>query len=46
MTKGERREQKHKRAWYKKHQANNHKSLMVVIEAREKRLKKILEGTA
>jgi len=46
MTKGERREQKHQRAWYKKYQANNRKALIVMIEAREKRLQKLLEGTA
>lgn len=46
MTKGERREQKKNRAWYKKYLANNRKSLMVIIEAQESRTKKILEGTA
>jgi len=45
MIKGERREQKRQRAWYKKYLANNRKALMVMIEAREKRLNKLLEGT-
>ena len=40
-TKGERREQKRKRAWYKEHMANNRKALEVVIQAREARLKRI-----
>ena len=40
MMKGERREQKRKRAWYKQHMANNRKSLMVLINAIEKRLSK------
>ena len=45
MMKGERREQKRKRAWYKQHMANNRKALLVMMEARERRLKKLLEGT-
>ena len=40
MIKGERREQKRKRAWYKQHMANNHKALMVLISAMEKRANK------
>ena len=37
----ERRDEKKKRAWYKKHMANNRKSLEVLIQARETRLKRI-----
>ncbi len=40
MMKGERREQKRKRAWYKQHMANNRKALMVLIVAMEKRRSK------
>ena len=40
MMKGERREQKRKRAWYKQHMANNRKALIVLIEAMEKRRSK------
>ena len=40
MMKGERREQKRKRAWYKQHLANNRKALMVLIVAMEKRRSK------
>jgi hypothetical protein len=40
-TKGERREQKRERAWYKKHMANNRKALEVIIQAKEARLKRI-----
>lgn len=40
MMKGERREQKRKRAWYKEHMANNRKSLEVLLRAIDKRLKK------
>mgnify|MGYP007026261333 CR=1 FL=1 len=39
--KGERREQKQRRAWYKKYLANNRKALEVIIQAREGRLKRI-----
>ena len=38
MLKGERREQKRSRAWYKRHQHNNRKALEVIIEAQRKRL--------
>ncbi len=40
MMKGERREQKRKRAWYKQHMANNRKALIVLIVAMEKRRSK------
>lgn len=40
MTRGERREQKRKRAWYKDHMANNRKSLEVIIEAERIRLRR------
>ena len=32
-TKGERREQKKNRAWYKEHLASNRKSLNIIIQA-------------
>ena len=32
-TKGERREEKRKRAWYKEHLASNRKSLNIIIQA-------------
>ena len=32
MLKGERREQKRSRAWYKRHQHNNRKALEILIE--------------
>jgi len=35
VTKGERREQKKKRAWYKRHLANNRKALEVLIQAQK-----------
>ena len=38
QTKGERREEKRKRAWYKKHLASNRKSLNIGIHARLKRI--------
>jgi len=37
-TKGERREEKRKRAWYKEHLASNRKSLNIIIQARLKRI--------
>ena len=37
----ERRDEKKKLAWYKKHMANNRKSLEVLIQARETRLKRV-----
>jgi hypothetical protein len=37
-TKGERREEKRKRAWYKQHLASNRKSLNIIIQARLKRI--------
>ena len=40
-TRWERRDEKKKRAWYKKHLANNRKSLEVIIQAREGRLRRI-----
>jgi len=40
-TKWERRDDKKKRAWYKKHLANNRKALEVLIQARDARLKRI-----
>ena len=38
MLKGDRREQKRRRAWYKRPQHNNRKDLEVIIEAQRKRL--------
>jgi len=38
QTKGERREQKKNRAWYKEHLASNRKSLNIIIQARLKRI--------
>ena len=35
VTKGERREQKKKRDWYKRHVANNRKALEVLIQAQK-----------
>ena len=40
-TKWERRDEKKKRAWYKKQMANNRKSLEVLIEARRSREAKL-----
>ena len=40
MLKGERREQKKKRAWYKRCLASNRKSLQIIIDARINRLQK------
>lgn len=40
MTKGERREEKKSRAWYKRNMHNNRKSLEVIIEAQRKRMAK------
>jgi hypothetical protein len=37
-TKGERREQKKNRAWYKEHLASNRKSLNIITQARLKRI--------
>ena len=41
LSRGERREQKKNRAWYKEHLANNRKSLEIIIQAKEARLKRI-----
>ena len=38
MLKADRRQQKRTKAWYKKHLANNRKSLDIVIQARLNRL--------
>ncbi len=40
MNKGERREQKRRRAWYKKHMHNNRKSLEILINIQRKEIKK------
>ena len=40
-TRWERRDEKKKRAWYKKHLHSNRKALEVIIKAREARLKRI-----
>lgn len=42
MLKGERREQKKKRAWYKKALSNNRKALQLIINARINRVRKEL----
>ena len=39
MLKGERREQKRSRAWYKRHQKNNRKALELLIEIQRKRIR-------
>jgi hypothetical protein len=39
MLKGERREQKRGRAWYKRHQHNNRKALEVIIEVERQRIR-------
>ena len=39
MLKGERREQKRDKAWYKRHQKNNRKALEVLIEIQRKRIR-------
>ena len=38
MLKGDRREQKRRRAWYKRHQHNNHKALEILIQLQRKRI--------
>ncbi len=38
MLKGERREEKRRRAWYKRHQHNNRKSLEILIQIQRKRI--------
>ena len=38
MLKGERREQKRSRAWYKRHQHNNRKALEILIQIQRKRI--------
>ena len=40
MLKGERREQKKKRAWYKRWLASNRKALQIIIDAKINRLRK------
>jgi len=40
-TRWERRDEKKKRAWYKKAMHSNRKSLEVILQAREARLKRI-----
>jgi len=40
-TRWERRDEKKKRAWYKKHLHSNRKALEVIVKAREARLKRI-----
>ena len=37
-TKGERREQKQRKAWYKRYLANNRKSLEVIIQAQKNKI--------
>ena len=39
MLKGDRREQKRRKAWYKRHQKNNRKALEVIIEIQRKRIR-------
>ena len=45
MLKGERREQKRSKAWYKRHQHNNRKALEVIIEVQRKRIRHASEQT-
>jgi hypothetical protein len=39
MLKGDRREQKRRKAWYKRHQKNNRKALEILIEIQRKRIR-------
>ena len=45
MLKGERREQKRSKAWYKRHQKNNRKALEVIIEVQRQRIRNASEQT-
>ena len=45
MLKGERREQKRSRAWYKRHQKNNRKALEVIIEIQRERIRNASKQT-
>ena len=45
MLKGDRREQKRRRAWYKRHQKNNRKALEVIIEVQRQRIRNASEQT-
>ena len=38
MLRGDRREQKRRRAWYKRHQHNNRKALVILIQLQRKRI--------
>ena len=45
MLKGERREEKRRRAWYKRHQHNNRKALEVIIEVERQRIRNASKQT-
>ena len=45
MLKGDRREQKRRKAWYKRHQKNNRKALEVIIEVQRQRIRNASEQT-
>ena len=45
MLKGERREQKRDKAWYKRHQKNNRKALEVIIEVQRQRIRNASKQT-
>ena len=46
MLKGERREQKRSRAWYKRHQHNNRKALEILIQIQRKRIQDASKQTS
>ena len=45
MLKGDRREQKRRRAWYKRNQKNNRKALEVIIEIQRERIRNASKQT-